>query len=44
MKMTMMRRWALESSWLKVMTTWRSMGQRMFHQKKNKKKKMMMRS
>jgi hypothetical protein len=40
MTMTRMRRWAEEYSWLKVMTTWRSMGQRMFHQKKKKKKMM----
>jgi hypothetical protein len=35
--MTRMRRWALESSWLKVMMTWRSMDQRMSHQKKKNK-------
>jgi hypothetical protein len=33
-----MRRWALESSWLKTMTAWRSIDHRMFHQKKKKKK------
>jgi hypothetical protein len=36
MTMTMMRRWTWVSSWLKMMTTLRSMGQRMFHQKKKK--------
>jgi hypothetical protein len=41
MTITRMRRWALESSWLKTMTAWRSIDHRMFHQKK---KKMMMRS
>jgi hypothetical protein len=39
MTITWMRRWALESSWLKTMTMRRSMGHRMFHQKKKKKKK-----
>jgi hypothetical protein len=39
MIITRMRRWALESSWLKTMTTWRSMDHRMFHQKKKKKKR-----
>jgi hypothetical protein len=36
MTITRMRRWALLSSWLKMMMAWRSVGHRMFHQKKKK--------
>jgi hypothetical protein len=41
MIVTRMRRWVLESSWLTVRKTWRSMGHRMSHQKKKKNKKKM---